>query len=202
MCFPAIAANAFAEAYPEAGESLDLCPTEGPEARAGWPHLPGDYRVVRYRAPVAVCTLNSEELAAELAAEAPEGLALSGTMHTENLGIERVIQNLLANPNIRFLILCGEDTRQAIGHLPGQSMESLFSGGVNSRGRIVGALGKRPILKNISAEQVEGFRKQVELLSRIGEEDASRVREAVSGCARRAPGPFEGAPLQSPVETV
>ncbi|MHC4506777.1 MAG: DUF4346 domain-containing protein, partial [Planctomycetota bacterium] len=123
-------------------------------------------------------------------------------MHTENLGIERVIQNVLANPHIRFLVLCGEDTQQAIGHLPGQSMESLFSGGLNARGRIEGARGKRPILKNVSAEQVEAFRKQVELLSLIGEEDVLRVRETVSACAGRTPGPFEGAPVQNVVETV
>lgn len=53
VCYPAIAANAFADAFPGAGESLDLCPTESPEARSGWPPLPGDYHLVRYRAPVA-----------------------------------------------------------------------------------------------------------------------------------------------------
>jgi tetrahydromethanopterin S-methyltransferase subunit A len=146
--------------------------------------------------------LNSEELAAELAAGAPEALAVSGTMHTENLGIERVIQNVLANPHIRFLVLCGEDTQQAIGHLPGQSMESLFSGGVNARGRIEGARGKRPLLKNVSADQVKAFRKQVELLSLIGEEDVSQVRDRVSACGARTPGPFEAAPDQNVVETV
>jgi len=40
-------------------------------------------------------------------------------MHTENLGIERLITNILANPEIRFLILCGEDTQKAVGHLLG-----------------------------------------------------------------------------------
>jgi tetrahydromethanopterin S-methyltransferase subunit A len=55
-------------------------------------------------------------------------------MHTENLGIERVIRNVLANRSIRFLVLCGEDTQQAIGHLPGQSLASLFRGGLDERG--------------------------------------------------------------------
>lgn len=202
VCFPAIAANAFAEAHPHESESLDLCPTDEPEARAGWPPLPGDYHVVRYRAPVAVCTLNSETLAANLADKAPEGLALSGTMHTENLGIERVIQNVLANPHIRFLLLCGEDTEQAIGHLPGQSMESLLTGGVTERQRIQGARGKRPILKNVSIEQVEAFREQVELLSLIGEEDLPRICEAVSACAVRSPGPSQTTAVEALVETV
>ena len=55
--YPAIAANAFVEAFPEPGAGLDICPTEELELREGWPALAGDYHVVRYRAPVAVCAL-------------------------------------------------------------------------------------------------------------------------------------------------
>jgi tetrahydromethanopterin S-methyltransferase subunit A len=58
---------------------------------------------------VAVCTLNSEDVARRLKDRVPDGLAIVGTLHTENLGIERIIRNTLANPNIRFLILCGQD---------------------------------------------------------------------------------------------
>jgi tetrahydromethanopterin S-methyltransferase subunit A len=61
VCYPAIAANAFAEMYPNAAARLDLCPTDEPDERKGWPPLPGDYHVLRYQAPVAVCTLNSSE---------------------------------------------------------------------------------------------------------------------------------------------
>jgi tetrahydromethanopterin S-methyltransferase subunit A len=58
LCVPAIATNAFSEGFPDAGERLDLCPPEEGKEPRGWPPLPGDYEVVRYRAPVAVCTLN------------------------------------------------------------------------------------------------------------------------------------------------
>jgi tetrahydromethanopterin S-methyltransferase subunit A len=34
-------------------------------------------------------------------------VALVGTLQTENLGIERVIGNVLANPHIRLLLVCG-----------------------------------------------------------------------------------------------
>lgn len=88
VCYPAIAANACTEAFPEAGSGLDLCPTEAPAERQGWPPLPGDYHVLRYRAPVAVCTLNSTALASRLKDCAVDGLAIVGTLHTENLGIE------------------------------------------------------------------------------------------------------------------
>lgn len=186
VCYPALAANAFVEAYPKAG----ACPTEEPQERAGWPPLPGDYAVIRHGAPAAVCALNSWELVKSLAGSKPDGLAIVGTMHTENLGIERVIKNTLANPNIRFLLLCGEDTRLAVGHLPGQSFQSLFYNGLDERGRIIGAKGKRPVLKNVSTEEVHAFLEQVELVAMIGEESPAAVAGQIAACAARNPGAY------------
>jgi len=200
VCYPAIAANAFAEAFPEAGSKLDLCPTEEPDEREGWPPLPGDYSVVRYGAPVAVCTLNTASLVQEIASVKPRGLSVVGTMHTENLGIERVIKNCLTNPNIRFVLLCGEDTQQAVGHLPGQSFECLIRNGIDERGRIVGAKGRRPVLKNVTHEEVQAFRQQIELVSLIGERRLDVIAREIEACANRNPGefpsPFRSTPIQ------
>ena len=189
-CFPAIAANAFAEAFARDDERLEACPTEAPDERRGWPPLPGDYQVLRYGAPVAVCALNSPELVAPLARAAHGDLSLVGTLRTENLGIERVIRNVLANPNIRFLVLSGQDTRQPIGHLPGQSLASLFQNGLDERGRIVGAQGRRPVLKNVSSDQVSAFLRQVELSNLIGETSVERIANRIGELAARNPGPF------------
>ncbi|TCV86159.1 MULTISPECIES: DUF4346 domain-containing protein [Methylomonas] len=192
VCYPAIAANAFAEAYPEAGASLDLCPTEESEERIGWPPLPGNYRVLRFQAPVAVCALNSDPLVEELAGTKAAELSIVGSLHTENLGIEHLIRNVLSNPHIRFLIVCGEDTRQAIGHLPGQSLVSLMQHGVNEKMRIVGAQGKRPLLKNLSVEHIDAFRRQVELIDVIGESNKEAILDLALQAAHRNPGPFGG----------
>jgi len=202
VCYPAIAANTFVEAYPDVGAGLNLCPTEEPDARPGWPPLPGDFYVVRYGAPVAVCTLNSEALAVRLANRKPEGVAIVGTMHTENLGIERVIKNVLANPHIRFLLLCGEDTQQAVGHLPGQSLECLLRSGVDERGRINGARGRRPILKNVSREEVRVFLNQVELVSLIGEQDEEILIERIGTVSERNPGTYAQAFVETPVTRI
>ncbi len=187
VCYPAIAANAFAEVFPAEGERMDLCPTDPPGERRGWPPLPGDYHVLRYRAPIAVCTLNSAELASRLSKRAPEGLAIVGTLSTENLGIERVIRNTLANPSIRFLLLCGEDTLQVIGHLPGQTLLSLFREGIDEHGRIRGARGRRPVLKNVSRTQIDAFLRQVEIVDAIGEESDKPILDRVAACLRRDP---------------
>ena len=194
VCYPAIAANAFTEAFPEAGEVMDLCPTEAPEERMGWPPLPGSYTVLRFHAAVAVCTLNSEHLVAALANDRPEGLAIVGTLNTENLGIERVIKNVLCNPNIRALVQCGDDTQQAVGHLPGQSLVSLLENGVDERGRIRGSRGKRPVMKNVTTAQIEAFRSQVRLVSLIGENDPKVISKAVVEAGHASPGAFGGAP--------
>ena len=202
VCYPAVAANALQEAFPGALAAAALCPTEAPEERAGWPPLAGDYAVVRYGGPVAVCTLNTEALVSELARLAPPGLAIAGTLHTENLGIERVIRNVTANPNIRFLILCGEDTRQLVGHLPGQCLESLHANGLDEKQRIIGAKGKRPFVKNVSPALVERFREQVRMVSMIGEVSAAAVAERVARCHREELPRYDVPTVADTVETV
>ena len=191
VCYPAIAANAFGEAHPEAGAQLDLCPTEEPVIRPGWPPLAGDYYVLCYSAPVAICTLNSASLAQQVAHSGIPSVAIVGTLHTENLGIERVIRNTAANPNIRSLIVCGEDTQQAIGHLPGQALLSLAANGTDQLGRIVGALGKRPVLKNVSPDEVRSFREQVTVHNFIGQVGMDSIGNLARELASHSPGPFE-----------
>ncbi|MCU0842979.1 MAG: hypothetical protein MUC79_14875, partial [Thiobacillaceae bacterium] len=179
VCWPALASNAAAELDP-ALATASHCATEVPEERAGWPPLPGDYRVLRFQAPVAVCTLNSEDLVGRLAAARPPDLAIVGSLHTENLGIEHLIRNVLPNPHLRFLLVCGEDTRQAIGHLPGQSLVSLMREGLDENGRIRGAQGKRPILKNLGPEQVEAFRRRLQVVDLIGTTDIEAITGSIA----------------------
>ncbi|MBX3680312.1 MAG: DUF4346 domain-containing protein, partial [Rhodocyclaceae bacterium] len=116
-------------------------------------------------------------------------MAIVGTMRTENLGIEHLIRNLLPNPNIRFLLLCGDDTRKAIGHLPGQSLISLMRHGLDEYGRIRGAAGKRPVIRNVAPEHVEAFRRRVEIIDLIGETNVEAITKAIAQAAARDPGP-------------
>lgn len=189
-CWPAVASNAAAELDPTLADA-SCCATAEPAIRDGWPPLPGDYRVLRFQAPVAVCTLNSDELVGRLASMQPTGLAIVGTLHTENLGIEHLIRNLLPNPNVRFLVVCGEDTRKAIGHLPGQTLQSLMLHGIDDQSRILQASGKRPVLKNISREQVEAFRRRIEVINLLGETDLEVITECIAALASRSPGPSD-----------
>lgn len=195
ICYPPLAMNAL-----EIG--ADACPQDEVEAREGWPPLPGGYTVLRYHAPVAICTLTDEKLAQDVAWHSHPDLAIAGALYTENLGIERIIQNLLANPNIRFLILCGPDSKQKIGHLPGQSLLALARHGLNESGRIIDAKGKRPVLKNVDPAAVEHFRRTVEVVDLIGQGDPGEIARVASECAGRNPGPAQPFAAQRSVETL
>jgi len=181
VCYPAIALNVL-------GVDVEACPTDDVEEREGWPPFPGSYSALRYRAPVAVCTLTDDRLAAEIARSASEELAVVGTLQTENLGIERLILNIVANPHIRFLFLCGADSQQTVGHLPGQSLVALARSGVDERMRINGAKGKRPRLRNVTPETVAHFRRFVEVLDHVGEGSPSVILAAVAEAGARDPG--------------
>lgn len=187
VCFPALAVNALnREGF---AIEADACAAAPAAARDGWPPLPGSYRALRFNAPVAVCALTSDALATGIARSAGPEVAIVGTMQTENLGVERLVRNLVANPHIRTLVLCGEDSRGAVGHLPGQCLVALAQEGVDGGLRVVGAHGRRPVLKNITRDAVEHFRRTVRIVDRRGETDAAAVLEAVRTGARGCPAP-------------
>lgn len=188
-CFPAVALNDLvADGSLAEGAA---CPTESVAERKGWPPLPGDYAVLRYHAPVAVCTLNDDALATAVANSKLADVAIVGTLRTENLGIERLISNVVSNPYIRFVIACGSDSRQAIGHLPGRSLVAFARNGLDGHQRIIGAKGKRPVLRNIAVACAEDFRRTREVIDLVGVSDLERIIAAVRGCSVRNPGPAE-----------
>lgn len=182
-CDPCWPADALSELV-DAGLALpleDACLSRAaPKARSGWPPLPGNYRVLRHEAPVAVCTLGSEALMDEIAGRAPRDVAIVGTLETENLGIERLIRNVTANPKIRRLVLCGPDSRRAVGHRPGASLLAFAANGVDGDRKIVGAPGRRPILKNVPEVLLARFRENVEVVDLVGSEDPGEILDAVA----------------------
>ena len=60
------------------------------EPAAGWPVISGDYIVGDPESPVAVTTLASH-IEAELS-----GAAIAGPCKTENLGVEKVVANIIS----------------------------------------------------------------------------------------------------------
>lgn len=151
---------------------------------------------------MAICTLVDDALRDKLLAEPDLQGVLVGALHTENIGIEQIIAYVLANPHIRFIILCGTDGQQAVGHLPGQTLLALSQNGVDQNGTVIGALGKRPVLKNTAAAAIAHFRKQVEVINHIGVQDTGVILAACRECAARNPGPCDPYDTGEPVMAI
>lgn len=201
VCWPADALNiAAALGHLPAGVGCKMVVVE---RRGAWPRLPGDYRVLRHAAPVAVCTLHSRPLVDKIAAVAPPGLAIVGSLQTENLGIEHLVENVVANPHLRFVLVCGRDTSAAVGHLPGQALVALAQQGLNAGGRIRGARGTRPVLSNIERTVVDHFREQIEVVDHRGATDPGGIAGVVADLTARNPGSLAIVPpLQRNARTV
>jgi tetrahydromethanopterin S-methyltransferase subunit A len=167
-------------------QSDDMHTQEGDKGGTSWPVVDGSYLVGDPTAPIAVCALTSDELLEPLATV--PGVAIAGEVQTANLGIERIILNVTANPSIRFLFLCGKESRL---FRPGQTLGALIENGIDPEGRVIGAQGYEPVLRNLPREQVDVFRHQVELVDWMGEKDLATLQERIGGLAARNPGRFE-----------
>lgn len=143
-----------------------------------WPVEKGDYLIGNPASPSAIVTPMPDREIWKEGIEAGTGIA--GRMLTANIGMEKVICNIIANPNIRYLILCGKESK---GHLAGEGLVALLKNGVDERSkRVIGSKAQTPYIWNIPAEAVERFRKQVTLVNLLGVEDVERVKRAVTGC--------------------
>ena len=154
-----------------------------------WPVVPGQYYVGRKESPVAICTLSSLDLMRKMGPR--EEIAILGKTFTENLGIEKMIRNITTNPSIRFLILCGKESP----HRVGQSIAALKQYGVDVKGRIIKSCGRLPLLKNVTPEEINNFRRQIEIIDLIGEEQIEAVMDEVVAARERNPGAFTGSPI-------
>lgn len=162
--------------------------------RRTWPPFPGNYRLGSPQGPVAICTLTDADSIPEAAAI--PGVALAGSLATANLGIERIVRNVIANPSIRYLVLWGRDSplfRQ------GQTLRALCASGVDGDRRVIGASGYLPRLSGLAPEVIDRFRAQVELVDRTGA-DAAALAATVRDLTARTPAPLlpAGAVLTGP----
>jgi tetrahydromethanopterin S-methyltransferase subunit A len=73
-------------------------------AIAAWPPYPGNYVLGNPEGNVAICTLSNRDLPARLIAAGEPAVAIAGRCDTENIGVEKIVLNLLANPRIRWLV--------------------------------------------------------------------------------------------------
>ena len=165
---------------------------------------PEDGRYIRGNdsSPAAVAIiLNCEadkiprEIEALVRAGIESGAALSGTVQTENIGFEKMVCNIVANPNIRYLIVGGPESA---GHSTGEALKALLSNGVDGKKRIIGTNAPHPLLFNLPTEMIERFRQQLTLIDLQFEADPDLIRKAVWSCYQESRVEFRGQPLFDP----
>ena len=152
------------------------------EVVKGWPLETGDYSVGNPQSPVAAVTLGSK-----MNDEIVEmGVAIAGPLHTENLGIEKVVTNLVSNPNIRFLIVCGSEVQ---GHITGETVKALYENGIDPETKsILKSPGAIPFVENLSVEAVERFQEQLTIIDMINNENLDEISLKVDECLENDPG--------------
>jgi tetrahydromethanopterin S-methyltransferase subunit A len=123
------------------------------------------------------------------------GAALSGTVQTENIGFEKIICNVVANPNIRYAILSGPESP---GHQTGEAFKALLINGVDEEKRIVGTNAPHPLLYNLPFEYIVRFRKQIELIDLQFKGTPETIRKAVWSCFQENPVDFVGYRVHDP----
>ena len=160
-------------------------------AAAAWPPHPGDYVLGNPEGTVAICTLSNRDLPVRLIAAGEPAVAIAGRCDTENIGVEKVVLNLLANPRIRWLVICGAEAK---GHRAGQAFLRLKERGVDADMRVLESASWRPILKNLTLLDVARFRQQIEEVNLIGVTDIERILAAVRDCAPRQVQAFPAVP--------
>lgn len=135
----------------------------------------GDFTSVNPKASVAVVLLNIDFIPFDK-------VALFGRLKTENIGIEKIIANVISNPHIRFVVLCGNDIR---GHRSGESLLCLYLNGINDNHRIIDAPGAIPFIENLTEEAINRFREQVEVVDLIGETNSDKLHKEIKSLSSK-----------------
>jgi tetrahydromethanopterin S-methyltransferase subunit A len=155
-----------------------------------WPLITGEYHAGNPENPVAVCTCGSHLKADELLAA---GASIVGPAKTENIGIEKMTANMVSNPNIRYLILCGMEVK---GHITGQCMEAFLKDGIDKEGKIVGSTGAIPFIQNLNEESIERVRQQVQSVNMINVEDMGAIKAKIQELVSKDPGALDVEPMR------
>ncbi|MCD4704372.1 MAG: tetrahydromethanopterin S-methyltransferase subunit A [Methanosarcinaceae archaeon] len=134
-----------------------------------WPVAKGDCYSGQLDSHIAVVTLAS-------ILEPYGGAAIWGSCKTENLGAEKIVLNIISNSNIRYVLVCGSESK---GHLAGHTFVALHSNGIDHQGRIIGSEGAIPFIENLDQNMIARFQAQVEIIERIGLTDTVMIRRIV-----------------------
>lgn len=100
---------------------------------------------------------------------------IAGRLLSENKGIDAMIAFAMKHPELKLILVCGKEVK---GHRAGQALLALASNGVDSSGRINGAVGHDPIVTSCALD-TEIFRHQVQIIDLIGTVDVVKIAQVL-----------------------
>ena len=136
----------------------------------------GEFTTCKDDSSVAVVLLNIDYTP-------PNNVAIYGPLKTENIGIEKIVANTISNPNIRYILLCGEEIR---GHRSGSSLISLSENGIDKNHRIINAPGAIPYIENLDEKAIQRFQKQIQIVDMIGEKNKTKIDEKIDELLKKS----------------
>lgn len=177
LCWSAEITNDFNDVI-EDDDKTQTSSNDLENSKKEWPTISGEYFVIgkNKNSSVAVITLTSVGLAEKLYEMRPKGLSIVGKLETENIGIEKIIKNVISNSFIKHVVLTGKDS---VGHCCGETLIALIENGIDEDKKILGSTGKKPILKNVTFEEIGAFRNQVKAINMIDCEDVDKIIEKI-----------------------
>lgn len=113
----------------------------------------------------------------------PKSYCVIGQLYSKE-GLNYIIRNILAKPQVRYLIICGADLSGS-----GASAVSFFENGMTEDFQVVG-MENAPIHREISAEAIQAFRTNVKIEKLIGEVRPQIIREKVEAWRATGQGLF------------
>ena len=140
----------------------------------------GEFTVCSPKGCIAVVLLTTNYIPSNI-------VAIYGSLKTENIGIEKIMANVISNPNIRYLVICGKDIR---GHCSGSSLISLHRFGIDENHRIINAPGAIPYIENLKNKAIERFQKQIEIVDLINEIDKDKIDKIITDLTKSSPSSF------------
>ncbi|PIW36472.1 MAG: hypothetical protein COW24_05165 [Candidatus Kerfeldbacteria bacterium CG15_BIG_FIL_POST_REV_8_21_14_020_45_12] len=96
-----------------------------------------------------------------------------------NDGINPLLRNVLANPCIRTIVLCGQDR---IGSA--DALACLMKNGINAKGEVIGKEEAR-VEQEIPVEAVELFRANVTLIDKRGIMNPAEIQKVIDDCEQQ-----------------
>lgn|GEM_PF-552062 len=140
----------------------------------------GDFITCNNHGSVAVVLLNIDFTPSEK-------VAIYGRLKTENIGIEKIVANVISNPHIRYLVLCGNDIR---GHRSGRSLIALHNNGIDKNHRILHAPGAIPYIENLDEKALKRFQDQITIIDMIDITDQDRIHNKIETYIKKSSNPF------------